>query len=202
MKLAEEPYETIQGEGVLTGIPILVIRLTGCQLRCDYCDTKFAWNGGKEISDEKIIEIIKKTNKKWIMFTGGEPLEPFKISSITKIIEAVKGKYFTIETNGINHEFDKGLFGVITISPKTEADAKYWYEQKDKNKNIYIKVVTDLESVGLNLIKYADYLMPLTTFDERKDIEIKRRVWRYCVRHNIRYSPRLHIDLFGRRKKV
>ena len=59
MKLAEEPYETIQGEGVLTGIPILVIRLTGCQLRCGYCDTKFAWNGGKEISDKKIIEIIK-----------------------------------------------------------------------------------------------------------------------------------------------
>ncbi len=134
------------------------------------------------------------------MFSGGEPLEPFKIRSITKIIKAVKEKYYTVETNGVNHEFDTSLFDIVTVSPKTEADAKYWYEQKDEN--VYIKVVTDLKSVGLNLIKYADYLMPLTTFDEEKDIEIKRRVWWYCVEHNIKYSPRLHVDLFGNKRKV
>lgn len=202
MRIAEEPYETIQGEGVLVGTPVLIIRLSGCQLRCSYCDTKFSWDEGTEIPDDEIIKIVKRTDKDWIMFSGGEPLEPFKIQSITKVIRAVKEKYYTVETNGVNHEFDRSLFDIVTVSPKTEADAKYWYEQKDKNKNIYIKVVTDLRSVGLNLIKYADYLMPLTTFNEERDIEIKRRVWWYCVKHNIKYSPRLHVDLFGNKQKV
>ena len=201
MKIAEEPYETIQGEGALIGMPIVVIRMSGCQFRCDYCDTKFSWDNGKEVSEEKIIEIVNNSDKQWIMFSGGEPLEtPLKIQSITKVIKGASNKHYTVETNGVNHEFDRSLFKLITVSPKTKEDAKYWYSQQDKN--ISIKIVTDLKSVNCDLIRFAHYLMPLTLFNAKKDLEIKQRVWWYCVKHNLKYSGRLHVDLFGQKRRV
>ena len=197
MKIAEI-FPSLAGEGVFSGYPTLFIRVSGCNMRCDYCDSKYAWNDGEEISVEKLIEIIQKSDKQYICWSGGEPL--LRINDITKVINQTYTKYHTCETNGTIHGFDRSLFKLITVSPKTKEDAKYWYWQSDKN--ISIKVVTDLEYVGLDLIEFADYLMPLTTWDEIKDLEIKQIVWWYCVKHNIKYSGRLHVDLFGDRRKV
>ena len=197
MKIAEI-FSSLAGEGALVGYPTLFIRVSQCNRRCDYCDTKFSWDNGEEISVEELIKLIQDSDKRYICFTGGEPL--LQIQDITKVIKATNTKYHTIETNGTIHEFDRSLFKLITVSPKTREDAKYWYGQQDKN--ISIKVVTDLKDVGCDLIKFADYLMPLTTFDEKKDLEIKRKVWWYCVKHNLKYSPRIHVDLFKNRRKV
>jgi len=197
MKITEI-YPALQGEGSLVGTPILLIRMSGCQFRCDYCDSKFAWDDGEEVNVEKLVNMIQKSDKRTILWSGGEPLE--QIKDITKIIRATNTKYHTLETNGSIHKFDRSLFKLITISPKTKQDAIYWYNQSDNN--ILIKVVTDLKTIGLDLIEFASMLMPLTTFNAKEDLEIKRQVWKYCVEHNIRYSPRLHVDLFGNRRKV
>ena len=197
MKIAEI-FPSLAGEGVFSGFPTLFIRVSGCNCRCNYCDSKFAWEGGEEISVEELIKLIQKSNKQYICWSGGEPL--LQIQGITKVIKVTNTKYHTIETNGTIKEFDRSLFKLITVSPKTKKDAKYWYSQPDKN--ISIKVVTDLRGVGLDLIKFADYLMPLTTWNAKKDLEIKRKVWWYCVKHNIKYSGRLHVDLFGQKRGV
>ena len=123
-----------------------------------------------------------------------------QINDITKVIEATNTKYHTIETNGTIKGFDRSIFKLITVSPKTKDDAKYWYRQSDKN--ISIKVVSDLSEVGMDLLQFSHYLMPLTTWDAKKDLEIKRKVWWYCEKHNIKYSGRLHVDLFGQKRRV
>lgn len=197
MKIAEI-FPSLAGEGVFSGFPTLFIRASRCNYRCDYCDSKFTWDDGEEINVENLIEIIQKSDKQYICWTGGEPL--LQIQNIIKVIKATNTKYHTLETNGTIHEFDRSLFKLITVSPKTKEDAKYWYSQPDEN--ISIKVVTDLEKIGMDMLKFADFLMPLTTWDTRKDLEIKRKVWWYCVKYNKKYSPRIHVDLFGNRRKV
>ena len=68
---------------------------------------------------------------------------------------------------------------------------KYKYE---------IKVVTDLE-LNKDMLEKATRLMPLTTFSD-KDNEIRKNVWNYCIKNNKKYSPRLQVELFGKRRRV
>ncbi len=69
-----EIYHSIQGESTNAGLLCVFIRLTGCNLRCTYCDTEYAFFEGKERSVDEIIEEVKKYNCKLVEVTGGEPL--------------------------------------------------------------------------------------------------------------------------------
>jgi len=98
MKINEIFY-SIQGEGKWTGLPNVFIRTTGCNLRCSYCDTKYAYNEGKELTINKIINKIEKYQCKNICITGGEPLIQNEISNLLE--ELFDKKYnVCIETNG------------------------------------------------------------------------------------------------------
>ena len=69
-----EIFSSIQGETSKIGLPTVFIRLTGCPLRCQYCDTSYAFYGGEIMSIENIINQIKQFNYKDVCVTGGEPL--------------------------------------------------------------------------------------------------------------------------------
>lgn len=72
--IINEIFHSIQGETSRTGLPTTFIRLTGCPLRCSYCDTEYAFTDGSKMSFDEIIEILKKYNSKYLTVTGGEPL--------------------------------------------------------------------------------------------------------------------------------
>ena len=74
MLKVNEIYYSIQGESTNAGLLCLFIRLTGCNLRCRYCDTEYAFFEGIERSVDEIIEEVKKYNCKLVEVTGGEPL--------------------------------------------------------------------------------------------------------------------------------
>jgi 7-carboxy-7-deazaguanine synthase len=74
MLKVNEIYHSIQGESTNAGLLCVFIRLTGCNLRCTYCDTEYAFFEGKERSVDEIIEEVKKYNCKLVEVTGGEPL--------------------------------------------------------------------------------------------------------------------------------
>lgn len=195
MKICEI-FEGIQGEGNLIGVPILFIRLSGCNLNCEYCDSKYHNSDKKEISIKELIKRINQSNKGYVCWTGGEPT--LQIHDVSEVIKATIDKYHTLETNGVQRGYDSSLFRYVTISPKNIATAKYWRHRADNtSEDIIVKVVTDLQKININLLEYADYLMPLTTFNKQQDEQIKRHVWDYCIKHNFLYSPRLHIDLWG-----
>ncbi|MFH1462056.1 MAG: radical SAM protein [bacterium] len=94
-----EMFLSIQGEGIQSGLPTFFIRTTGCNLRCSYCDTKYAYYKGKEMSIKEILNKVQNQPYKRICLTGGEPL----LQSDAKILinELIKKGYsIDIETNG------------------------------------------------------------------------------------------------------
>src|SRR3989338_5520993 len=98
MKICEIFY-SIQGESTFSGFPCIFVRTSGCNLRCTYCDTKFAYEEGSEMTVNEIIERIKQYNCRMLEITGGEPLLQ---EDVYKLIErALKKKYkVLLETNG------------------------------------------------------------------------------------------------------
>lgn len=98
MKINEIFY-SIQGEGMHIGIPMVFVRFTGCNLRCEWCDTKYAFFEGKTMSLEEVMHEIKKYRSRWVCITGGEPLLQEDVYSL--IYQLLKEEYsILIQTNG------------------------------------------------------------------------------------------------------
>lgn len=98
MKINEIFY-SIQGEGKWTGLPNIFIRTKGCNLRCSYCDTKYAYNSGIEMTIYDILKEISKYSCKFICITGGEPL--LQKETLFLIDSLLKRDYsIFLETNG------------------------------------------------------------------------------------------------------
>lgn len=94
-----EIFGSIQGEGVTIGIPTTFIRLTGCNLRCRWCDTRYAYEDGEELDIPGILARVRKIGKEQVCVTGGEPLtQPETPKLIDKLVE--QGCLVTLETNG------------------------------------------------------------------------------------------------------
>jgi len=93
-----EIFYDIEGEGRYQGLPALFIRTTGCNLRCRWCDTKYAYFKGTDIDTDTLIDIIMNSSYKYVNITGGEPLL-FK-KQVNDVIKKSKNKFFTVETNG------------------------------------------------------------------------------------------------------
>ncbi len=92
-----EIFLSIQGEGLSAGFPTIFVRFTGCNLRCSYCDTTYAYEEGREMSCLQVLDEIKKLHYKRVCLTGGEPLLQRELNSL---LEILKEYTVTIETNG------------------------------------------------------------------------------------------------------
>ena len=94
-----EIFESIQGESTYAGIPCIFVRLTGCNLRCSYCDTVYAYSEGSVMSLDEILNRVKGYGARNICITGGEPLLQ---ENTSKLINLLKKNHFNvyIETNG------------------------------------------------------------------------------------------------------
>lgn len=81
-----EIFYSLQGESNTVGLPTVFVRLTGCPLRCNYCDTSYAFSGGTKTPLETIIAEIKKYNCNYVCVTGGEPLaQPTCLTLLTQL---------------------------------------------------------------------------------------------------------------------
>ena len=115
-----EIFASIQGEGLRQGEPTIFVRLTGCNLRCDFCDTKYAWEGGDDISVQQVIARVKQQHKEfpadWVCITGGEPL----LQDIRELAQKLKEEdlRIQIETNGTR--LQKLPVDWYTVSPKPD----------------------------------------------------------------------------------
>ena len=94
-----EIFSSIQGESSKVGLPSTFIRLTGCPLRCQYCDTSYAFTGGKRISFDEIFLKIKSIGNKDICITGGEPLAQNEAKRFLKELTDLK-YHVSLETSG------------------------------------------------------------------------------------------------------
>jgi len=94
-----EIFNSLQGESKTTGIPTVFVRLTGCPLRCDYCDTSYAFSGGEQRSLASILAEAASYKPRYITVTGGEPLaQPRCLDLLSMLCDA--GYNVSLETSG------------------------------------------------------------------------------------------------------
>lgn len=116
-----EIFESIQGEGFNAGRPAIFVRFAGCNLHCEFCDTKYSWVLGEEYSVDGILKKIVEYNARLVVLTGGEPL----IQDHEELAELVNRlrwmqREVAMESNGvILLDRQKIRIDWLTISPKT-----------------------------------------------------------------------------------
>ncbi len=112
-----EIFTSIQGESSYAGVPCVFIRTTGCNLRCSYCDTIYAYDEGTELSEDEIIDKINSIDLKTVEITGGEPLLQEGVFPIVKRL--LDGGYnVLIETNGSQDIRDIDKRAIIILDVK------------------------------------------------------------------------------------
>jgi 7-carboxy-7-deazaguanine synthase len=94
-----EIFKSIQGESTFAGLPCVFVRLTGCNLRCHWCDTAYAFYGGQQMSLEEVAARIQQLGGKLVEFTGGEPLLQKEVYPLSERLLA-EGYRVLIETSG------------------------------------------------------------------------------------------------------
>ena len=95
-----EIFYSIQGETTYSGLPCVFVRTSGCNLRCSYCDTKYAYEGGVEMAIDKILTQARSYGCRLVEITGGEPLVQQK--EVNCLIDSLleDGHKVLLETNG------------------------------------------------------------------------------------------------------
>ena len=94
-----EIFHSLQGESTRVGLPTVFVRLTGCPLRCGYCDTEYAFQGGENMTLDQILEQVASYGTRYVTVTGGEPLAQKQcITLLKRLCDA--GYSVSLETGG------------------------------------------------------------------------------------------------------
>lgn len=169
-----EIFASIQGESSLAGIPMIFVRLTGCNLRCTYCDTKYAYYEGEELSVNEVLEKIHSFPFQYIEITGGEPL--LQEDTYKLINELVKTHNVVIETNG--------SVSIENVNPK-------------------VKIIMDIKTPGSGMSEknYLENLKFLKEIDEIKFVLTDRTDYEWAKdfikNHKIKIKEILFSPAYG-----
>jgi len=224
MRIAEI-FHSIQGEGLLTGVPSIFIRTSGCNLRCHWCDTPYAsWKPeGPEMSIEEILKKISEWNCNHIVLTGGEPMIAPDLPELATALKKQK-RHITIETagtvlpNGIPCDLASISPKLSNSTPPPERDPAW--AKKHEATRLQPEVITEwirkypfqlkfVVSSELDLaeIKHLLSRLPPVPLHQillmPEGIDVKtlatRSPWlvEICKREGFRFCPRLQIELFG-----
>ena len=167
-----EIFLSIQGEGHFTGTPAVFLRLSGCNLRCPFCDTKH--ESFIEMSENEIVEEVSRFKPRHLVITGGEPSLQLT-ESLLALLHGT-GFFIQIETNG-TRTLPKGI-DWITCSPKD--GGKVVLEHVNELKALYMGAGTSLQP--LESVSADEYrLQPLDTGDEERNKEITNETINYIL---------------------
>ena len=161
-----EIFSSIQGETSKIGLPTVFIRLTGCPLRCQYCDTSYAFYGGEVILFEDIIRHVTKYNCKDICVTGGEPLAQPNLKKLLKYLVELDFQV-SLETGGsINIEgIDERVKIIMDIKTPDSGEST-----KNRWKNIELLKKSD--ELKFVICSIEDYQWSKEIIEEYKINEI------------------------------
>ena len=139
-----EIFYSLQGETGNVGLPTVFIRLTGCPLRCQYCDTEYAFSGGRRMALPAILDTVKKYNTPYITVTGGEPLaQPDCLHLLTLLCD--QALQVSLETSGAIslRPVDKRVCIVMDIKTPDSGEmaSNHWQNLHYLNQKDQIKFV-------------------------------------------------------------
>jgi len=217
-----EIFYSIQGEGRLVGVPSVFVRLSGCNLRCRWCDTPYAsWQPeGEVLGIEEIVSQVDAFPARHVVVTGGEPFIFKHVGELTQALSE-KGRHVTIETSGTT--FELVTCDLMSLSPKlsnsTPTDDRFAEMHEAHRLNLdalrlfieqyvyQLKFVVDAPAdIGEieELLDRLDAVVPpdrvLLMPQGRTQEELAERAeWLVpiCLEKGFSFGPRLHIDLFG-----
>lgn len=209
-----EIFKSIQGEGIQSGLPTIFIRTAGCNLRCLWCDTKYAYNDGKEMTIAEIIEQCKKLFIKRVCLTGGEPL--FQREKSQELINSLIGRGYDVlvETNGAVSI--KGLPSRAVISLDIKCPTSGMSEKMIYANINYLRKKDQVKFVIENIIDYTFakkiikehklesktkvLFQPVFKIDNSFVQEIAKRVLRDGL--EVRVGLQLHKIIWGNKRGV
>jgi 7-carboxy-7-deazaguanine synthase len=201
-----EIFYSLQGEARTAGFPTVFIRLTGCPLRCEYCDTSYAFSGGKLAKMTDILDQVSRYQTQYITVTGGEPLaQPECLNLLEQLI--AKGYKVSLETSGamdvskVNARVSK----VMDLKTPTSAE---------ESRNLYtnIQYLTAQDQVKFVICNREDYqwskqkiieyqldkkceLLFSPTMDQQEPTELAE--WILQDQLPVRFQLQLHKILWG-----
>jgi 7-carboxy-7-deazaguanine synthase len=173
MLLVKEIYPAIIGEGIFSGFPGLLIRLSGCSLRCSYCDTAYAWQGGSKRTRRELTAFAKKSGFKKILLTGGEPLFQDETGALIKDLSKA-GLQVLLETNGAIRLDRVAKAAHIIMDLKTPASG-----EQGRNDLANFKFLKPTDEIKFVLCNRKDY-------DWAKKMVAKNKLG---ARFNLNFSP-------------
>lgn len=212
-----EIFYSIQGEGTLTGVPSVFVRLSYCNLRCIWCDTPYtSWHPeAEQMTLGQITEQVAQHHCRHVVITGGEP---FIYPNLPLLCEAFSDYHTTVETNATRYL--QTSVDLISMSPKlaNSTPAGRWAVRHER-----MRLQPDVIRLFLQhhkcqvkfVVDTADDIEEIRTLVERIPIPPERVVlmpqarapseqyrqhgWivEQCLREGYRYSTRLHIELWG-----
>jgi organic radical activating enzyme len=212
-----EVFATVQGEGASVGTPSVFVRLQGCQVGCAWCDTKYSWDagGGEERSLDTLLGEVRAAGPDNVVVTGGEPLEHPAFVRLVCGLKA-RGHRVEVETAGaeIPPEVPVDQWNVsLKLAHSGVAEARRlrpaaierfralgaWFKFVVGEERDLDEVLAIQSRFGLPASRIL--LMPLGI---RRDEQQRRMplVVEWCKRHGFRFSPRLHILIWGPKRGV
>ena len=146
-----EIFHSLQGESSRVGLPTVFVRLTGCPLRCGYCDTEYAFHGGATQSFEEILATVASYQAQYVCVTGGEPLAQKGCHQLLKML-CDNGYQVSIETSGAIDisQVDQRVSVIMDIKTPGSGEA---------SKNLWSNVaaLSAKDEVKFVLVDRADY---------------------------------------------
>ena len=149
-----EIFHSLQGEADTVGIPTVFVRLTGCPLRCQYCDTAYAFEGGEWWELEAILERVRELGARYVCVTGGEPLAQKGCLQLLSAL-ADAGFRVSLETSGamLIEAVDARVIRVVDVkTPGSGEQHRNRYEQ--------LALLRPEEQIKFVLCDRADYERP------------------------------------------
>lgn len=226
MKYSELFY-TIQGEGQMIGVPSVFFRTSYCNLRCVWCDTPYtSWKPeNRDITVDETVSAIGEFGCRHVVITGGEPfIQTKELISLCHALDR-KGHHITIETNATI--FAEVSANLISMSPKlsnsnpSTEDRFFKRHERGRicpevirkflnNYSCQVKFVVDdpediieIKTLQCDIGISPDTIM-LMPQGKEPGILNKKQAWlvELCKEHGYRYSPRVHVDIWGEKRGV
>ena len=204
--IINEIFYSIQGETSRSGFPTTFVRLTGCPLRCSYCDTEYAFKDGSKMSFDEISSAIKKNDSKYVTVTGGEPLAQKDVIPLLKYLCDMNYSVSIETSNAYDISAIDSRVSVI-LDVKTPASL-----ESDKNlisNYKKLKPIDEIKFVICNLDDFnwardyislhnLDILCPILfspSYDDMPISELADLILKHSV--NVRLQAQLHKTIWG-----
>ena len=204
--IINEIFYSIQGETSRSGLPTTFVRLTGCPLRCSYCDTEYAFKNGSKMSFDEINSLIKKNDSMYVTVTGGEPLAQ---KNVIEFLRHLCDMNYSVSIETSNAYDISTIDSRVSVILDVKTPASHESDKNMISNYKKLKPIDEIKFVICNLDDFnwardyislhnLDTLCPILfspSYDDMPISELADLILKYSV--NVRLQAQLHKTIWG-----